>query len=177
LPNGLQFVHVQGNGHCLYNAVELYLGQDVSLLRDVVAANLENNISEYQQFITLPEGRTMESYIQDVRDGNEWAGDLEITILSKLLNRPIIAINPNIQIINKQILDIRLNNEEPIFVYYDNINHYNGLILTERNSGAGAILEKLLQRPPPEMTEHVNPHSGENAEVISCTSPKLLNHV
>lgn len=128
---GLKFIPIPGDGHCLYNAVSLYFGQDIKTFRKLVACDLEDNIDKYAEFIVLPGGISIEDYIANIRNGNEWAGDLEITVLSKLLNRPIIAIKANMQIINKQILDIGLNNEEPIFVYYNNINHYDGLVLRE----------------------------------------------
>ena len=149
LPEGLKFVPVPPDGHCLYNAVALYLNEDVSFLRDIVAANLEHNIDEYRPFITLPPGRTIEEYIKDIRSTNEWAGDLEITILNRLLDRTIITIGPNGKITNRQVLDERRNGE-PIFVYYDNINHYDGMVLQGRYT-AREILDNLLQETQSEM--------------------------
>ena len=143
IPEGLKFVGIPGDGNCLYNAVAIYLSQDVQTLRQIVATNLEHNISEYRQFIVLAEGRTIEDYIRDIRDTNEWAGDLEITILSRLLDRAIITIGPNGNITNREVLGEQRNGE-PIFVYYNNVNHYDGLVFQE-GFNVRKILETLLQ--------------------------------
>ncbi len=143
IPQGLKLVDISGEGNCLYNAVAIYLNQDVQTLRQVVTAHLEYNIDEYKEFIILPSSSTIENYIQDIRNTNEWAGDLEITVLSKLLVRPIIIIGSNGKIINKQVLS-QQQNEEPIFVYYNNVNHYDGLVLQE-GYNAREILNTLLQ--------------------------------
>jgi hypothetical protein len=145
--DGLTHISVPKDGHCLYNAVALYLGQDVITLRQVVAANLEHNITQYEQFITLPQGKTIQDYISDVRNTNAWAGDLEITILIKLLNRRIISISPYGRIVNRQVLEQQLENPgEPIFVYYDNVAHYDGAIL-QAGYTAQNIINTLLHGP------------------------------
>ena len=144
-PNieGLLFVEIPKDGHCLYNAVALYLGQDVSKLRQAVAEKLEQNIEEYRPFF-LSTKRCVEEYISAVRTGSEWAGDLEINILICLLNRPIISIGPDSEIVNRQVLDL-LTMGEPIFVYYDNVNHYDGMVLKAGHDGR-AILDGLQSR-------------------------------
>ncbi|MBP6103863.1 MAG: hypothetical protein KA508_02165 [Gammaproteobacteria bacterium] len=142
LGSQLELVKVDGDGDCLYRAVALYLGEDVQFLRNMVAANLAHNIDAYRAFITLPQGRTIEDYIADIRNSNAWAGDLEISILVRLLGRPIISIGPDGQMVNRQVLE--LESEEPIFVYYNNVNHYDGLVLQSGYTGQ-AILEILLQ--------------------------------
>jgi hypothetical protein len=142
---GLSRVSVPIDGHCFYNAVALYLKQDVRELRQMVATNLEHNIDKYRPFF-LSIGRTVEDYIEAVRSTNEWAGDLEINILIRLLDRPIISVGSNGKIINRQILE--QSNGEPIFVYYDNVAHYDGMVLQAGYTAKG-ILDNLLQEPQP----------------------------
>jgi len=175
LPEGLNFVSVPPDGHCLYNAVALYFNEDVSFLRNIVAINLEHNINEYRQFIALLPGRTIEDYIQDIRTTNEWGGDLEITILSRLLDRTIITIGPNGKITNRQVLDERRNGE-PIFVYYNNINHYDGMVLQGRHT-AREILGNLLQETQSEMRGYARPQLSSAPTVDPQHLAKFLKHV
>ena len=155
LPDGLSFIDIPMDGHCLYNAVALYLGKEVSFLRKIVAETLESNIEIYRPYILLPVGKTIKDYIEDIRNTNEWAGDLEITILSELLDRPIITIGPNGKITNTQVLD-QHRNGEPIFVYYNNINHYDGMVLQDGYTGKD-ILTKLIKKTQHERRENINP--------------------
>lgn len=139
---GLSLVMIPDDDHCLYRAVTLYLKyEDISVLRKIIAIKLEHNIDKYLPFISLTKGRTIEDYIKDIRNINEWAEDLEITVLSKLLDRPIVTIGYNGKITNRQVLE--QNNGEPIFVYYDSINHYNALVLCEGYTNK-EVLDKLL---------------------------------
>ena len=140
---GLTHALVPGDGHCLYNAIALYLGHDVQTLRSLVSASIEHHKEKYRPFFASSEGRTIEDYIIAVRDTNEWAGDLEISILIRLLDRPIISISPDGTIVNGQVFE--LSRGEPIFVYYDNVNHYDGAVL-QPGCDAKSILKGLQER-------------------------------
>lgn len=142
---GLNLVPVSNKGDCLYEAVALSLGHtDVSIFREVVAAHLEHNIARYREFIVLPDGKTIEDYINDIRTTNEWATDLEISILSRLLDRPIVTVGQDNKITNSHMLDQKRQGE-PIFIYH-NINHYDALVLQGKDSGR-EVLARLLQKP------------------------------
>jgi tetratricopeptide (TPR) repeat protein len=137
---GLSHEDIPGDGHCLFNAVALYLEQTQELLRQDVATHLECNLSEVRHFIQLSEGKNAEDYINDVRNGIEWASHVEIEVLMRLLGRPIMVVGPDSKIVNVNDAHRR---GEPIFVYYNGHNHYDALILTGEKE-ARAILNDLL---------------------------------
>jgi len=171
LPEGLNFIDIPIDGHCLYNAVALYIGKEVSFLRRLVAETLEHNIEEYRPYILLPFGKTIREYIEDIRNTNEWAGDLEITILSKLLDRSIITIGPNGKITNTQVLDEHRNGE-PIFVHYNNINHYDGMVLQDGYIGKD-ILAKLIQQMQYEKRTHIRINTSTPSTPSGNTNKKV----
>ena len=123
---GLKYEAIPGDGHCLYRAVCLYLEQDVRLLRHIVAAHLEFNCAEFEGFIPLEPGQTLANYLDAVRQGNEWASHVEIEVLMRVLNRPILVVGPDANITN--LSDRDRFKGEPIFVYYNGHNHYDALI-------------------------------------------------
>ena len=138
---GLTYRITPGDGNCLYHAVTYYLGNNESMqsLRNLVATELENNIAQYQEFITLLPECTIEKYITDIRINNAWAGDLEINLLMQLLNRPIIVIGPNRNILNQVHLNNFQPTGEPIFVYFNNIDHYDALLLNGSREARGIL--------------------------------------
>ena len=140
---GLSLVDLPKDEQCLYNAVALYLGQDVDSLRSIVAAELEDKVEQYQQFIDLPQEKTIRDYIADLKTTKQWARDLDRTTLSKVLNRPIITIGINGKIINSEVLN-ELYKGEPIFVRNDNANNYNGIMLAAGVTGS-KVLANLQQ--------------------------------
>lgn len=154
IPEGLNFVNIPEDGHCLYSAISLYIGEDFSFLRRIVAANLEQNIHKYQAFF-VDDTVTAEEYIERLRNTNEWGGELEIVILSELLNRPIIVIGKNGKIINQPVIDVSYRGDEnikPIFIFYNGVNHYNGLILQEGYSPR-TILDNLSKEQTNDQVE------------------------
>ncbi len=83
--------------------------------------------------------------MQDLRNGVEWADNLEIAVLMKMLGRPIVVVGPDGKVRNLSDLT---GNGDPIFVQYNGHNHYDGLILTgEKNFKE--VFEALTQ-----LTEH-----------------------
>jgi hypothetical protein len=142
---GLRDQLVEGDGHCLYRAVSYYLGLggDVRNLRQLVADRIEENKAQYLGFIDLPEDRTIEEYIDDIRNTNAWAGDLEIYVLMCVLNRPIVIIDSDGNIMNYNEIT-EFDEEIPIFVRYNGINHYDALILNGEREGS-EILSYLKQ--------------------------------
>jgi hypothetical protein len=147
---GLQYTLIPGDGHCLYNAVALYLGQDVTTLRQEVADYLEAHVENYRDVIEANSSRTIEEYIYDVRNTNEWADDLEINVLMRIYGRPIYVIDP-VGNIRNRANEVEVNGE-PIFVYYNGHNHYDGLVRIEGFTSE-QILESLsISNRPQETT-------------------------
>jgi small GTP-binding protein len=126
---GLQYQPVPDDGHCLFHAVGLYLGKDQNTLRTEVATYLNEHLDEFRDFISplLKLDQTLEMYIEALRSGKEWADNIEIEIIQRVTNCPIIIIRPNA---NPTIPD-NLDHypEKPIFVYYNDHNHYDAFIL------------------------------------------------
>ncbi len=115
--SGLSLVELPKDRQNLCNAVALYLGQDVEVLRSTVAATFDNVAT------------------------NQWS-ELDLTTLSKLLNRQIIAIDLNGKVVNPEALTGSYG-VEPIFVHYDH-NKYNGMVLLSGTTGS-QVLAKLQQ--------------------------------
>ncbi|MGE3920846.1 MAG: OTU domain-containing protein [Gammaproteobacteria bacterium] len=142
---GLKYQPLPGDGHCFYRAVSLYLDLDAQTLRNIVASNIEHNLSHYVGIIrVMNPHQTPQDYINAIRNGEEWADNLEIAILMEVLNRPIVIMSPDGSIRNKT--DIGQYSGEPIFVYYNGHNHYDGLTLTNSSEQSGSsILQSLTQ--------------------------------
>lgn len=140
---GLTLLPIYGDGHCLYRAVSIYIEKDVETLRREVAQKIRENVDNCQEIIeALIPMLTIEDYISSVEIGDEWADNLEIAILMKVLNRPIIIIDKNnCQVKNYTDASTYID-EDPIFVLYNGIDHYDALIKTGQIE-ARAILSIL----------------------------------
>lgn len=140
---GLRYQSIPGDGHCMYRAITYYLGhgEDIPFLRGIVAANLESNKEEYKGFIPLGD-EALPAYIDRIRSAREWGGDLEINILMRLLNRPIVILGQNGRILNEATINL-YPGRDPIFVYYDGIAHYDALIVQD-GCNSRDILARLL---------------------------------
>lgn len=142
---GLTYMPAPGDGHCLYRSVmySLSTNEEAESLRRAVADYLEHNIENYRCYeVTLPDGCTLEDYAEKIRATNTWGGDLEISILMQLLNRPIAVIGSDANIVNPSGLDGFSG--EPIFIYHNGINHYDALLSDGTREGK-AILASLIQ--------------------------------
>ena len=176
----LIYQSILGDGDCLYKAVALYCGKDQQTLRNLVASHIRHNLDEYKDLINGLEcynGRSIEEYLKAIEIGKEWADNLEIAVLMKILDRPIIIVESNNKIKNLSNVE---NSEglmfrsEPIFVYYNGHNHYDALICRDdENSNKIDIFNKLKQG-------NINicklgTANTTNAELISCTSPTIIS--
>ena len=142
---GLEYQQIPGDGHCLYHAVALHthsLNQEK--LRNIVAAHIECNVQEFQGFIPLPKDKTIMDYISDIRNGVEWADNVEIEVLMRTLNRPILAIDYKGEIINSGDAD-RFEGD-PIFVYFNGHNHYDAYLYQEQFTSRGREIFKQIQQ-------------------------------
>ena len=141
--SGLSNQAIPGDGHCLFSAVALYTVQTQQFLRNIVAAHLEHNLDEFRAFIQPAAGKTIPEYLHSVREGKEWADNIDIEVLMRVLNRPIVVIGPEGNIRNR--VDIqRFKGKEPIFVNYNGHNHYDAFLLREGHA-SHEILQRLMQ--------------------------------
>jgi hypothetical protein len=139
---GLIYEQIPHNGHCLYNAVAIYLNRSQELLREDVASHLTRYLDEFRGFLETQIGQSAESYIQGIRHGTEWAGNAEIEILMRVFGRPIIIISMNGGIRNLDTLQ-RFHGD-PIYVFYNGHNHYDGFLRIPKISNE-VILANLRQ--------------------------------
>ena len=146
---GLTYQRIPGDGHCLFNAIAIHTGQAQDALRNDVAAYIEHRIEEFREQIeAINQGRTAEEYLAAIRSGAEWADNLEITTLMAILDRPIVVIGPNGKVRNT--VDLDGFGGEPIFVYFNGHNHYDGYLLQEGWLERSAeILTSLLSEHGP----------------------------
>lgn len=139
---GLKLIKVPGDGHCLYNAVALYVGKEVSILRGEVAHHINCNFNEFCGFLPT-QGLDINQYIDSIREGTEWASHVEIEILMRFLERAIVIVDENNKIQNLDGMD-RYPGKDPIYVRYNGTTHYDGLVL-DGSKPALDILRYLRQ--------------------------------
>ncbi|QLH41289.1 MAG: hypothetical protein HWD59_00125 [Coxiellaceae bacterium] len=137
---GLEFVPIPGDGHCLFNAVGIYLQEPQDYLRKQVALYFSANKERYRDSVVLGTG-TVEDYISRIYSGEEWGTHVEIEILMQIYRRPIIVIESR-GVTNPDAIN-RFPGK-PVFVYYNGYDHYNGLIMRQENGEQ--ILNNLLQQ-------------------------------
>ena len=144
--HGLEFQTIPGDGHCLFRAVGLYLNQDPLYLRRIVAAHLEENAQDYRAFRPPGTEEAFSAYLENLRNGKEWGDHIEIQVLQRLTDRPIIIIRPNA---NPTIPDdLDYYHGVPIFLYYNDRDHYDVFILREGYDSRqilNSIQEKIQQ--------------------------------
>ncbi len=141
---GLDFQPVEKDGHCLFTAVSLYLrqGETVSELRRIVRAHIEENIDSFKPFINLAQNQTLEEYLDALSDSNQDAEEVEVVALMHLLDRPIIILGHEGNVLNRENLH---RPGEPIFIFYNGHNHYDTFTLTGELTAEeirGQLLEK-----------------------------------
>lgn len=137
---GLLSHSVPKDGNCLFHAVGLYLELEADYLRKIVASHMEANKEDLRQFYLGTE-EDFERHIEMIRNCNEWGGNLEIVVLQRLLDRPIIILRPDARpIIPDNLGELH---GEPIFVNYNGHNHYDALIL-KKGFEAKKILEEII---------------------------------
>lgn len=83
----------------------------------------------------------------------------------RLLDRPIVIIGHNQEILNQQHLDDLHLSGDPIFVYFDGLNHYDAFVVTE-----GANAKEILGRLLLTQRQHVEVGTIETSSSISSAS-------
>ncbi len=173
VPAGLTYKKVPGDGHCFYHAVALYLGSTQEELRRVTAEYIEGNRDDFEPYIN----DSFDNYIQGIRSESAWAGHIEINALMHHLNQPIVVIDPNNAVRNLRRENLTQENgslvEDPIFVRYNNHNHYDSLILNNTVS-VQTILEDLLnssenpeQQSRSNVEERIKTNESEHTSISS----------
>ena len=123
---GLSFKKILGDGHCLFNAVGLYLGQDALRLRQSVASYINDHVDVFRPFRPGTD-KEFTDHIEAIRNGEEWADHIEIEAIQCVTKRPIIIIRPDA---NPTIPDnINGYYREPIFIYYNGSDHYDTFVV------------------------------------------------
>jgi len=132
---------VPGDGHCFFHAVALYLKQDVNELRDKVATYMLDNQEDFIEHYEAGEHNdiTYDEFVELIRSTNEWADNLVIQAIQKLIDRPVQVYQDN----NGELIqteEVTIDNEnEPIMVLYNGTNHYDSLIITDELTTPHAI--------------------------------------
>jgi ankyrin repeat protein len=139
LKYDLTLQQVPADGHCLYHSIAAFQPiydnipvQNYQTLRDLVAEEIENN-SELKNKV---EGE-FAPYLVGIK-GTTWGGELEIKALSLKLNCPIVVFSTTI--VQPLVYGDDLPNQ-PIFLAYNGINHYN--FLKPNNDDANAVFAKI----------------------------------
>jgi len=141
---GLIYINIPCDGHCLFHAVGLYLGETQDQIRKEVADYLRYHVADLREIIQAVNPRSSaERYIEDVRRGVEWGDNLEIMVLMKVLNRPIFVIGPDGRL--RERVDTTVYTGEPIFIYYNGHNHYDAYVLDGTKTGI-ELYRELLRR-------------------------------
>ena len=152
LPAGLTLQNIPGDAHCIFHAVGLYLGRDAELLRNIVSAYMDKNFDKLKSFFVGTEDEFRE-HIQAIKTTDKWGGNLEIEAIQSAMRRPIIIIQKNG---NQPIIpNINKYPGDPIFICYNGINHYDGLIIKDGFDGKQILLDLIgknqsiqTQKPP-----------------------------
>ena len=142
IPHGLLYEKVSGDGNCFFYAVGKYLKEAVTEMRKKVADYMEANIEELLSFASVDEA-TFKVHIANIRDGKEMADHLEIEVLQRVTDCPIIILRSDDQHVIPD--NIEKYKKAPIFVYYyPDLIHYDALILSSEPSvDAKNILDEL----------------------------------
>jgi HEAT repeat protein len=134
---GLRYKKVQGDGHGLFFAIGLCLDEDAPSLRNRIVAHLELNFTDFKDYRSLD--GDFKNYIENIRIGAELGDNIEITIIQRIISRPIIVIRSDA---NPTIFgNLAERQGDPIFIYCNN-GHYDAFV-TEIRGNSQNILEKV----------------------------------
>ena len=166
---GLTFVPAPSDGHCFFHAVaNMHFNGKQRDLRVRVVQYIRRNIEDYinqingeiaERFVPDGEGfreMTSEDYLLAMEHGQEWADDIVRTALMRDLGRLIVVVGPDGRLRNlpDELTDERFNGE-PIFIYYNGVDHYDAFALTDSVTlNAWQIIENLRGAAP---AERINP--------------------
>ena len=165
---GLQFKKILGDGHCFFRAVASYTGQDVMEMRRIVATHMADNLHSFQEFYAGSE-EEFRVHIEAIRSTNEFADAIEISVLQKLLDRPIIILMADGSASISD--DIEQFTGEPIFVHYNKQDHYDALTL-KPNADGREILARIQENLNKTSVAYVHQNMRFNESLQSDTLTK-----
>lgn len=188
------------DGSCLYSAVSMHLDKDRRVLRESVYHEVAMNGKVYHPFLQLRAGQLPSQYIQGIRDGSEWATQVEIRALMKILGQRIVVIRPG------EDVDTRLQNPDrtmgedqfPVTLDCPAIpvrfnpaeNHYDAIVSGQKaekkvsssykdtvlhkisKDGAASELRKIEEQRKPTSIQPLGKNSGADAYANGIVSLK-----
>ena len=188
--DNLQVVDVPGDGTCLYHAVALLIGRGYKQgekLRTELA-NYVKNMSkaekiEFAELLTFGNSQQtqasrtwkanriskLQKFEKDIRRGG-WAGELEIGLIAKLIQRNIVIYNTqNCQIHKYE----QYGFENTIYLgFLANERHYTALTPKANNNSAENAQAEQAPSNPPKISN--SNRSSINQELKSCTNTNEL---
>lgn len=178
---GLKYKKIDPDGNCLFSSVDEYVNRGQQALRNIAADYIENH-QDLQgiEYLELRPGQTLQQYLQALR-ANAWGGRVEICALMRILNRPIVVIT---NIDNRAVFynkrDCEAYRNEPIFIYYNGVDHYDSLQLTKgfENRGREILNGLLVQSKGPARSLLLAAPSvkeSEKGKVVDNTQRRKLN--
>ena len=164
---GLTRKRVLGDGNCFYYAVQLT--QSAIELRRMVAEEIRSHHEQYVDFI---KGNDWKKYADLVEKTKEWADNVEIMALTKILNRPIIVINPQGK--TEFLENLVQYSGAPIFVYYNGSDHYDALTLNGTLS-AQDIIASLGAKSTPSSPNTSHESISDDSETSTVCDIEIEN--
>ncbi|MFM9380407.1 OTU domain-containing protein [Pseudomonas sp. UV AK001] len=129
--DGLLVERVADDGHCMFSAIGLRVGQSASQLRELAARHISENLG------LIENQENPDQYVNNLRntEGNIlWGGEPELNALARELNRAIVIHRDGQASFSILPGDRGVPPGDDIHIYYCSIegrggplNHYNGL--------------------------------------------------
>ncbi len=112
---------------------------DYEILRGAMIAHLEANQNEFEPFVT----NDFKTYADDIFSGVSLVGEIELKIIQRIINRPIVVLKPDT---DPDIFPNDLENYDfegsPIFIYQTGGSHYDTFDLS-RDVSAEEVLMRI----------------------------------
>lgn len=147
ISQGLIYEQVSGEGqnNCLFNAVRLHTDhKSANELREKVAEFLrdETNFETYRTQLGYQSKDSFDAYIESIESGQQPADDAVITVLQKILQRPIVVIMQSCgaSIPGELFAD---SGHDPIFVCYKEAKSSYGGFRVREGVDARALVNTL----------------------------------
>ena len=156
LKRKFQGKRVQGVGSCLFYSVVAVMSEKNTgykragdKLRKDTANYLRQNASTYQK--SIPKGTTVDNFAKDIHSGKYGDTQLEIQLLSDMLDRTIKVYNVNPKIHTGKRVEMTQygsGTETPIHLFRTNDNHYDPLYLKKEEEEEEEEHGTAREEPP-----------------------------
>ena len=131
----LKKIETPKNGNCLFSSISLHIDINENLIRFQVIDYINNDNDLKEKIKNSLQNETIEEYINRMYKNGEWGGDYEIMTASLKYKKVIIVItNQNFIIFNQNDIIFSKNEnifndfKDPIIIFYNGENHYEGVI-------------------------------------------------